>query len=390
MNYNTVRFLRRMFASYYKRAGLSMPRDFWMREWGFIPFGVKMMSRHRAFRSAAEIRSFLRENAPAHVFFSSAIYERPSAANMADKGWRGADLIFDLDADHIIRGEISYDKMLERVKVETAKLIDFLVADFGIDERDMEIVFSGARGYHVHVCRDDVRALRNKERREIVDYLSASGLDSEFRSVDPGIGSEAWRHGGGWRGRIFRGLMDFFREIKRMDKDDAVKALCRIDGVGVKSAMKVVEFMAKMDDDAIEEWVARCMLDNRLRWIPGVHCRLIQDHAVSLRSMKTDAPVTSDIHRLIRMPTSLHGKTGLIVKPLSVKELDDFEPLEDAVAFSSDRTVRVKALKRNAVRMKGHEYAVEDGEEAELPVCAAVYFMCRGVAEICDAARGVG
>ena len=49
---------------------------------------------------------------------------------MAEKGWcGGADLIFDLDADHIVHGP--YDLMLARVKEETEKLIAMLTVEFG-------------------------------------------------------------------------------------------------------------------------------------------------------------------------------------------------------------------------------------------------------------------
>src|SRR5439155_27170186 len=39
---------------------------------------------------------------------------------------------------------------------------------------------------------------------------------------------------------------------------------------------------------------------------------------------ETDEPVTSDIKRLIRMPSSLHGKTGLQVIPMSRDAIDGF------------------------------------------------------------------
>ena len=41
---------------------------------------------------------------------------------MGEKGWCGADLIFDLDADHIVKGP--YDQMLSRVKTRDRKTAD--------------------------------------------------------------------------------------------------------------------------------------------------------------------------------------------------------------------------------------------------------------------------
>ena len=70
---------------------------------------------------------YLRTMAPAHAFFSTAYYDDPAAPTMGAKGWAGADLIFDLDADHMLRPPFPpYPVMLARTKEETLKLIDLL------------------------------------------------------------------------------------------------------------------------------------------------------------------------------------------------------------------------------------------------------------------------
>ena len=51
---------------------------------------------------------------------------------------------------------------------------------------------------------------------------------------------------------------------------------------------------------------------------------------------ETDEPVTCDIKRLIRLPMSLHAKTGFKVQKISFDKLLDFEPLRDAIVFSDD------------------------------------------------------
>src|SRR3989475_13236274 len=52
--------------------------------------------------------------------------------------------------------------------------------------------------------------------------------------------------------------------------------------------------------------------------------------ALVLGKRETDEPVTSDIKRLIRLPHSLHCKTGLAVVPMTRAALDGFLPLRDA------------------------------------------------------------
>ena len=79
----------------------------------------------------------------------------------------GADLIFDLDADHILRG--SYQQMLERIREEAIKLVTVLDEELGVDMRTARLVFSGGRGYHIHVQEIALRSFDAQERREIVD-----------------------------------------------------------------------------------------------------------------------------------------------------------------------------------------------------------------------------
>ena len=66
--------------------------------------------------------------------------------------------------------------MLELVKKETQKLLTFLLSDFGFSESKMSVVFSGGRGYHIHVRDPRVFSFGSDERREIVDYLAGRGL----------------------------------------------------------------------------------------------------------------------------------------------------------------------------------------------------------------------
>jgi DNA primase small subunit len=105
----------------------------------------------------------------------------------------------------------------------------------------------------------------------------------------------------------------------------------------------------------------------------------IVNQGVEQMAACVDEPVTADIKRLIRLPGSLHGKSGMKVTALSIDELEAFEPLNDAVVFS-DKSVKIKVIKPFAVQMKGKDLMVEEGVQ-EVPEYAAIYLMCRGVAE---------
>jgi len=89
--------------------------------------------------------------------------------------------------------------------------------------------------------------------------------------------------------------------------------------------------------------------------------------------------VTADVRRLIRCPGSLHGGSGMRVTPLSLRDLDDFYPLQDAVVFG-DEAVPLQVLKPFKTQMKGESFNLTEGP-TELPACVAVFLMARGVAE---------
>jgi len=426
MKEETKRFVKSKFEEYYRRAKLKVPKDFGMREWGFVLFDgyfpeKLVMRRHKSFASKEDLVNYLRENAPAHAYYSSALYKY-SAADMANKGWLGADLIFDLDADHIVSEaefqRYSYEEMLELVKLETLKLIDFLNDDFGFEDEDIKLVFSGSRGYHIHIKTEEVRGLGSRERREIVDYVMATGLEMKMvlvgktatanygvrelrrctecnkvttKMICPACGRDTIKVEGkigkegrdvrllaseGWGRRLRKGLPDFFiTEIMGRSDEEGLKKLREM-GVTKEMAKKIVN-MTK--EEGMTKRIER-MAGGKLGFLPmQVWDKIVEREKVKSAD-RVDEPVTADIKRLIRMPTSLHGKSSLVVKPLRIETFKDFDPLEDAVVFG-DSPVDISVARDSSIKMKGERYKVEEGEVASVPEHIALYFMCRGVAE---------
>ena len=131
-----ARFLEGEFGKYYSQAfdktSLTIPLE--GREWAFFYIDRPgVMQRHLDFKAFNELKEHITSNVPLHVYSSSALYKYPGAPTMEGKEWLGADLVFDLDADHIPGAEgLSYKEMLEAIKVQFIDLIeDFLMGDFG-------------------------------------------------------------------------------------------------------------------------------------------------------------------------------------------------------------------------------------------------------------------
>jgi len=95
-------FIRDKFADYYKQHSASIlpPSSLERREFGFLLLEKRAMLRHKGFMDVESLRSSLATIVPSDVYYSSAYYERPEE-EMKAKGWLGADLVFDIDADHI-------------------------------------------------------------------------------------------------------------------------------------------------------------------------------------------------------------------------------------------------------------------------------------------------
>lgn len=394
MNDATRGFLKKRFRDYYAENEITPPPGLPKREWGFIFYdetpGVAMR-RHKAFNTGRELNEYMRSMAPAHVYHSAAYYTHPAAPTMLEKKWLGADLIFDLDADHLPGKFSSYGEMLENVKKEIIRLIDgFLIDDFGFKESDLEIVFSGGRGYHVHIRDDRLYSLKSPERREIVDYIIGTGLDLDriFEKADVRVeGSKGqtiagvWRVAGlrGWNARVAGYMVTMLEKIGAMPDKEAIEALKGY-GLERKEAKRVLEKVAR-NPESLKKVKERGLLElsgNLGPFFEAVLNGAIEGFKVDVAG-KTDEPVTSDIKRLIRQPGSIHGGSSFKVMTLTRQKLETFNPLEDAIIFS-DAPVRVLVTKPGEVEMKGKMYRVSEGV-GRLPECVAMYLMCRGSAE---------
>lgn len=397
------RFLLKMFRRYYKENEMPMPSRFGRREFGFMYFDRDFMQRHMSFSNPTEMRKFMIAQVPKHSYYSTAYYRRPNAPTMEEKGWMGADLIFDLDADHLEGAEdMSYSQMMDQIKKEMINLLDsFLYNDLGFDEKDVGIYFSGGRGYHAHIELNDVTGLGSHERREIVDFVTSNGLDidrvfrqenvvrsvvnvkgqernniSTFRTIPP-------EDSGGWWLRMRNGLKDVVNDVCDQDTKDLKRTYPSIKSMSPKTIESYRDDLIKSRDVIF--------VNNRMATLKkGTQDMLIkimkEDVAYRL-SGEVDEPVTADIKRLIRLPGSLHGKTGLKVMPITRDELNGFDPLLDALpeSYTSD-PITVNVKRKTDIRINGERFDLDIGV-TEIPEYAAVFLIGRRIADIGDGER---
>ncbi len=103
---------------------------------------------------------------------------------------------------------------------------------------------------------------------------------------------------------------------------------------------------------------------------------------------ETDEVVTVDTRRVIRWPTSLHGKCGLRVTELPLQRLDidasnTFDPLSEALALSMNNTMKVQVdVDYARTRIGDKEYELNHGEVLELPEAAAAFIVLKGWGQV--------
>lgn len=400
-------FVQNKFLEYYQKGSLHLqtPTSLSQREFGFLLFEGRVMLRHRSFRSVVDFKAFLETTVPSDVYYSSAYYERPEA-EMEGKGWLGADLVFDIDADHIptpcgkihdswvcskcgfagkgpspercpVCGETRFnaktwicDACLESAKNETIKLIDMLAEDFGFAGREVKAYFSGNRGYHVHVESESIRLLDSSARKEIVDYVIGLGFKMELHKIVDRGRIVVDSNSQGWKQRIAKGIEMF---LERASPDQMEEG-------GLNK--RAVDFLMKNRKRLLEGVRKNRYLD--VKGVGAENWRKLVEWIASQEAAKIDTVVTTDTHRLIRLAGSLHGKTGLMKAEASLGTLGSFDPLKEAVAFKKGQ-VLMEMGETPEFRIGDTIYGpFKNAARAELSTAAALFLYCKGAAKVVE------
>ncbi|MEA3559221.1 MAG: DNA primase catalytic subunit PriS [Candidatus Thermoplasmatota archaeon] len=390
-----LRFLKRVFADHYRKGSVDAPYRFARREWGFFPFGGKMMFRHISFNRKSELDGFFLDTVPMHAYYSVAYYGAPSLQPMGDKfkTWMGADLIFDLDSDHLPDAEsMSYTEQLEQVKEEVKRLLfEFILDDLGLPEEYTRLYFSGGRGYHVHVRDPDVLPLDSRARRNIVDYITGRGLDLDklFPKITVSVNTKYGSHKekrkfpkdqkGGWISKIYTGRDRLISDLAARDKKGKIDLLLWL---GKKGKIKLGKDMCRSilgHEKNFHRIVGTSRFDifERNQQLE-MFLQLVVAYSSIHLSGETDEPVTTDIKRLIRCPGSLHGKTGFKVVEVPIDRVDDFDPLRDAVVLPDD-PVKVNVVRPVEQYLGSEDHSLQPGEHT-VPTYLAYFLVARRLA----------
>lgn len=308
------------------------------REFGF---GVlkKIDYRHKSFQSEKDFNDFLAREVPLFASYSTGFYSYPDRRPIEKKELKSAELVFDLDSPTFKCNHDSKElfcwKCFSDIKMQCVRLVeDFLEGDFGVPGSSISINYSGSKGFHIHVSEGPWVDLNAVERRRLCEYVKGSGVkfESVFTRLNPLKGPDFKSKG--WSG-MFR---DF---VLRLINESQVALKER--GATSQQAKKISE-----NKEALAESIKKGNWD-RVRGLESFW-RVLLDVFVENSRVVVDESVTFDLHRLIRIPESLHGETGFMAKRVDLSEVEDFDPFFDAslkgegISFKNEGGVKIKGV----------------------------------------------
>ncbi len=350
-----------LFKSFYAKNQIPVDSIF-QREFG-IGVDKKINYRHRAFSNQREFQTFLASEGPRFISHSVGRFEFPWATPMERKILLSADLVFDIDAKpEEGHNSIFCNACVEKAKSDVVKLLEeFLFPQFGLrDKSEVLVVFSGSKGFHVHVRCNAVQQLSSTSRRLLVDYITGKEL-----ALDSLLNREMFEN----RVSALRGPSTSSVGWQKHFLETALSAL---DNLALFSKKKGTYL--RENKSSVVELLARGNWDFFHYCEPAL--QFILSETIAKYGVQVDSPVTFDVHRLIRVPGTLHGDTGFVAKPLSIAELASFDPTRHAAAFKG--TCKTTLAEPASLVFNGENFELKKGDN-DVPLSLAVLLSCKGL-----------
>ena len=315
---------------------------------------------------------------------------------MSDKDWLGADLIFDLDGDHLPGvTDKDFPAMIEVIQEQAWSLWnDFLEPDFGFNEDYLQVTFSGHRGFHLHYRDPKFFHLDSEARRELVSHIRGEGVevsDLLERSRSP--------NATGWAKRVSKGIDSVVNKLDSVYNGDT--QLLRTMTVGLQEMMDREGIKGLRGKASVEKLAELMQAESRRNRVLDGRLTALNNHALLFQNLiradssvvlgnagETDEVVTIDTRRQIRWPGSLHGKSGMRVTEFPLSRLDpdssnSFDCLSEGIALSREEIVRVEMVVDDAItRFDNRVIDASIGDIVEIHEAGATFLVLKGWARL--------
>ncbi|AEH25316.1 DNA primase catalytic subunit PriS [Pyrococcus yayanosii] len=291
------------------------------REFGFDHTGEGPSDRKNSYSDIRDLEDYIKATAPYAVYSSVALYERPSEM----EGWLGTELVFDIDAKDLPLKRCNHEPgtvcpiCLNDARELARDTLTVLREDLGFE--DIHVVYSG-RGYHIRILDEWALKLDAKARERLLAFVSTSEIEEarEFRKLL--MERRGWFVLSSGYPRVFRLRFGYF--------------ILRVRPGHLKSAgirRNIAEKILAEKESIYEGFVRKAILAAFPEGV-GVES-LARLFALSTRFSKAyfDGRVTVDVKRILRLPSTLHSKVGLVATYIgrTERELMKFNPFRHAV-----------------------------------------------------------
>ncbi|PWI48945.1 hypothetical protein CEE45_04235 [Candidatus Heimdallarchaeota archaeon B3_Heim] len=296
--------------------------SFSTREFGFVSLNGKFF-RNIAFETPDDLQDFLIDRCPTDAYIG-AVYDNPPSRKrpIHTLEWIGHELVFDIDindydavrkyvCDCTGAGQVCL-RCWQLINVSISLIDETLRRDFGMN--DIIWLFSGRRGVHGWVRDSNTFDLDRDQRQSIIDYLSIIKGEDETARVQ-----ERKQLKYEFRKRTESTIFRYY--LKNIRRKDLVEL-----GLSGNVATNTIRQL-KHQDGYVDDNLARSF---------NLSLARVNKYDEILRrwAPRIDHKVTIDLRRLLRMPTSIHGKTGKVARILDFEDFFDFNPEDEPSIFS--------------------------------------------------------
>ncbi|WP_287584049.1 DNA primase catalytic subunit PriS [Candidatus Borrarchaeum sp.] len=280
------------------------------REFGFDLGNT--FTRNLSFGTPRKLVDYMGNQGVFQAYVGAVYSESPSKQQSIQRlQWESRELVFDIDLDEFdlvrrcdCKGEKTFCEECWTLAQDAMIFLDATMReDFGIE--DLVWIFSGRRGVHCWICDDIAKKLDQRQRSAVINYLTLIKEGEKTPHVDM-----LPKYAKSLKERIFTLLSrSFFLNTAEAEliklgfkKGDSKKILKR---VLTESQFNYKQFIPTY---------------------PSIDPLRLAKAIIINRYPRIDRKVTLDTRRLLKIPNSIHGKTGNVC--VVINNISNFDPFD--------------------------------------------------------------
>ena len=301
--------MHQLFTEHYSSAELHI-KDIHRKEIAQFQFSdTGQWFRGQYFQNDLELqKDLVNGRPPAGLFASSAYYMDPNERVITRRDLIKFDFIVDLD--DYMPDDMDMIDFIDIMRIKTKYLVNRFLLDLGFKEEDMMVDFSGNKGFHLTFESDEYTYLDQADRRQIIGYVVGDKLDRSIILPDSKLRHYGWN----------KQVVHFLNNILENNSIDNLEIY-----FPKNKAKKINSLLA--DPAVVARLQAGSLIDFDLNTLKKA---VMKEHAINVKSI-VDKGCTTDKHRILRVPGSLHAKRGLPSVRLDMFQLDSVELIIDEI-----------------------------------------------------------